>query len=37
MREMGVTVAKEGVDTYSFKAENVDLAYLVNYPKEQVE
>lgn len=25
MREMGVTVAKEGVDTYSFKAENVDL------------
>ena len=28
MREMGVTVAKEGVDTYSFKAENVDLAYL---------
>ena len=28
MREMGVTVAKEGIDTYSFKAENVDLAYL---------
>ena len=25
MREMGVTVAKEGVDTYSFKAENGDL------------
>ena len=23
MREMGVTVAKEGVDTYSFKAENI--------------
>ena len=28
MREMGVTVAKEDIDTYSFKAENVDLAYL---------
>jgi UDP-N-acetylglucosamine 1-carboxyvinyltransferase len=28
MRNMGVTVAKTGVDTYSFKAENVDLAYL---------
>ncbi len=27
-RNMGVTVAKTGVDTYSFKAENVDLAYL---------
>ena len=25
---MGVTVAKTSVDTYSFKAENVDLAYL---------
>jgi len=25
---MGVTVAKEGIDTYSFQAENVDLAYL---------
>ena len=28
MRDMGVTVAKEGIDTYSFQAENVDLAYL---------
>ena len=28
MRDMGVTVAKQGVDTYSFKAESVDLAYL---------
>ena len=28
MRNMGVTVAKTSVDTYSFKAENVDLAYL---------
>ncbi len=28
MRNMGVTVAKTEVDTYSFKAENVDLAYL---------
>lgn len=28
MRDMGVTVAKKGIDTYSFKAENVDLAYL---------
>ena len=28
LREMGVTVAKKGIDSYSFKAENVDLAYL---------
>lgn len=28
MRDMGVTVAKKGINTYSFKAENVDLAYL---------
>ena len=28
MREMGVTVSKKGIDSYSFKAENVDLAYL---------
>ena len=28
MRDMGVTVAKNGIDTYSFKAGNVDLAYL---------
>ena len=28
MREMGVTVAKEDIDTYSFKAENVDLSFL---------
>ncbi len=28
MRDMGVTVRKLGVDTYSFKAANVDLAYL---------
>ena len=25
LREMGVTVAKKGIDSYSFKAENVDL------------
>ena len=28
MRDMGVTVSKKGVETYSFKADNVDLAYL---------
>lgn len=28
MRDMGVTVAKQGVDTYSFKAESVNLEYL---------
>lgn len=28
MRDMGVTVSKLDVDTYSFKAESVDLAYL---------
>lgn len=28
MRDMGVTVSKKGIDSYSFKAENVDLAYL---------
>ena len=28
MRDMGVTVSKKGVDTYSFKAESVDLQYL---------
>lgn len=28
MRDMGVTVAKQGIDTYSFKADKVDLAYL---------
>ena len=28
MRNMGVTVAKKGTNTYSFKAENVDMAYL---------
>ena len=28
LREMGVTVAKKGIDSYSFKAENVDLADL---------
>ena len=28
LRDMGVTVAKKGIDSYSFKAENVDLAYL---------
>lgn len=28
VREMGVTVAKNGIDSYTFKAENVDLAYL---------
>ncbi|NDV84485.1 UDP-N-acetylglucosamine 1-carboxyvinyltransferase [Bacteroides sp. 51] len=28
MRDMGVTVSKKGVDTYSFKADSVDLKYL---------
>lgn len=28
MRDMGVQVAKKGIETYSFKAENVNLAYL---------
>ena len=28
MREMGVTVEKLGIDTYSFEARNVDLGYL---------
>lgn len=28
LREMGVTVSKTGVDTYSFKADTVDLEYL---------
>lgn len=28
LREMGVTVEKRGIDTYSFKAETLDLAYL---------
>lgn len=28
MREMGVTVSKIGVDSYTFKAESVDFAYL---------
>lgn len=28
LRDMGVTVAKQGTNTYSFKADNVDLAYL---------
>ena len=28
MRDMGVTVAKKGVNTYSFKADSVDLSYL---------
>ena len=28
LREMGVKVAKLGLDTYSFKADNVDLNYL---------
>ena len=28
MREMGVEVAKLGIDSYSFEARNVDLAYL---------
>ncbi|WP_071145564.1 UDP-N-acetylglucosamine 1-carboxyvinyltransferase [Bacteroides ihuae] len=28
MRDMGVTVAKKGVSTYSFKADSVDLSYL---------
>lgn len=28
MRDMGVTVSKTGVDSYSFKAEHVDMDYL---------
>src|SRR3712207_5641314 len=28
MREMGVTVSKKSIDTYSFRAENVDFGYL---------
>ena len=28
MREMGVSVAKKDVSTYSFRAENIDLSYL---------
>ena len=28
MRDMGVTVAKKGIDSYSFKAEADDMAYL---------
>ena len=28
MRDMGVTVSKIGIDTYSFKAEKLDLSYL---------
>lgn len=28
MRDMGVKVAKQGIDTYSFKAESVDMEYL---------
>lgn len=30
MREMGVTVAKKGIGIYSFKAENIDMSYLVS-------
>jgi len=28
MRDMGVKVSKQGIDTYSFKAESVDMGYL---------
>ncbi len=28
MRDIGVKVSKQGIDTYSFQADNVDLAYL---------
>lgn len=28
MRDMGVSVSKEGIDTYSFQAANIDFAYL---------
>ena len=28
MRDMGVSVAKKGIDTYSFQAANIDFAYL---------
>lgn len=30
MREMGVTVAKKDIGIYSFKAENIDMSYLVS-------
>lgn len=28
MRDMGVTVSKKGIDTYSFKADSLDMGYL---------
>ncbi len=28
MRDMGVSVSKKGIDTYSFRAENIDFNYL---------
>ena len=28
MRDMGVSVAKQGIDTYTFRAANIDLEYL---------
>ncbi len=28
LRDMGVRISKTGVDTYTFKADNIDLAYL---------
>ena len=28
MRDMGVSVSKKGIDTYSFQAANIDFAYL---------
>ena len=30
MRDMGVSVSKKGIDTYSFQAANIDFAYLEN-------
>ena len=35
MRDMGVSVSKKGIDTYSFQAANIDFAYLESdaFPK----
>ena len=30
MRDMGVSVSKKGIDTYSFQAANIDFAYLAS-------
>ena len=31
MRDMGVSVSKKGIDTYSFQAADIDFAYLESY------